>query len=65
MIAKFCICLVLVLTYLTVFSIESVESKPASPGLYKCRPGAMYCDRKNGKRSYERKQVGVQIYLEC
>ena len=60
---RVCICLVLVLTYLTVLSIESVESRP-SPGLYKCRPGAMYCDRKNGKRSYARKQVGVQIYLE-
>lgn len=46
-----------------VFSIESAESKP-SPGLYKCRPGAMYCDRKNGKRSYVGKQVGAQIYLE-
>jgi len=63
MIARVCICLVLVLTYLTVFSIESVKSKPV-PGLYKCRPGVMWCDRKNGKRSYVRKQVGVQIYLK-
>lgn len=58
MIARVYICLVLVLTCLTVFSIESVESKPS---IYKCRPGAMYCNRKNGKRSYVGKQVGVQI----
>ena len=59
MIARVCICLILVLTCLTVFSIKPVESKP-SPGLNKCRPGAMYCDRKNGKRSYLGKQVGVR-----
>ncbi|KAL9959988.1 hypothetical protein ACROYT_G033376 [Oculina patagonica] len=56
MIVRSCICFVVVLTFLAVFSIQSVESKP-STDLQRCRPGAMYCNPQKGKRSHFRKKL--------